>query len=622
MYRRLDLKVGFACNNNCRFCAAGHKREMGNKDTERIKSELLKGITEGFQEVVLTGGEPTIRLDIIELVSYASSIGYEDIQLQSNGRMFSYMKFCEGIVEAGGNEFALSIHGPTAEIHDFLTRVPGSFEQTVQGIKNLRSLDQHILTNSVVTKSNYLHLPELAHFLVGLGVDQLQMAFVHAVGNADKNFDYIVPRKSLAAPYIKRALQIGLDAGIKVMAEDMPYCFMKGYESYLGELYAPSTQVVDIDHIIPKFEETRVKEGKCKGEVCKRCKYYSVCEGPWREYPERRGWSEFIPVEDKSGHIPSQTPLEDEGTMLQKANEYFTNGDISKSFAYNKKVLDKNPCNQSALQTIAEIADFKLFSGRKNDFRDFMNLCSRALEIEPDNAAAHFLMARILKIGGLYKKAIDWYSRACALDPENWRGWTLLGIAYRNNGDIETGNKIIFNFRVYKQLFSKDWHGIYYHRLKNLLEVIHTPEDLSKIIKTEPKFKVLSFQLEQKLLNRKTGKKIIQLLDKLRAEGVVFRMSRPLPRCLFSVSEYQKLLEMYEMPKNCLECSELALADDKDLELCSGSRIRVKEKITKDQIYAALAKTACGESLTCKRCMHNLRGDCGLLCFTGGESNV
>jgi MoaA/NifB/PqqE/SkfB family radical SAM enzyme len=296
--RRRDIKLGFACNNNCRFCAVGHKKCLGSKDTERIKSEIYKNSHE-FEEIVLTGGEPTVRPDILELVAYAREVGYEYIQIQSNGRMFCYKKFCEGIIDAGLNEFALSLHGPTAEIHDFLTQSPGSFEQTVQGIKNLKELDQCVLCNSVATKSNYTHLPEIAHLLVNLGVFQFQMAFVHGMGNADENFDYIVPRKSLAAPYIKKALQVGIDAGVRVMSEDMPYCFMKGYEKYIGELFIPSSEVIDIDEIIPKFEDVRIEKGKCKGEKCKKCKYYRICEGTWKDYPERRGWSEFIPVEDE-----------------------------------------------------------------------------------------------------------------------------------------------------------------------------------------------------------------------------------------------------------------------------------------------------------------------------------
>ena len=299
MPRRLDLKLGFSCNNNCRFCVQGDKKKLGDKSTDRIKKELRETIEEGIDEVVLTGGEPTVRKDILELVSYAHDLGYRIIQIQTNGRMFFYKEFCERMIGAGANEFSPAIHGHTAEIHDYLTRTPGSFNQTVQGIKNLKELGQYVLTNSVVTGPNYAKLPELARLLVELNVDQFQLAFVHACGNAEKYFDEIVPRKSLAAPYIKKALQVGIDAGVRVMAEAMPYCFMQGYEKYVSELYIPSSKVIDFNSVDPNFEATRVSLGKCKAEKCKKCRYYLVCEGPWREYPERRGWGEFVPVKGK-----------------------------------------------------------------------------------------------------------------------------------------------------------------------------------------------------------------------------------------------------------------------------------------------------------------------------------
>ncbi|MEM3556115.1 MAG: radical SAM protein [Candidatus Micrarchaeia archaeon] len=296
MAERLDLKVGFSCNNNCRFCVQGNKKTLGDKSSSQIKKELRETVDEGINQVVFTGGEPTIRKDIIELVSYAHDLGYELIQIQTNGRMLYYKDFCERLIKAGANEFSPAIHGHIAELHDYLTRSPGSFNQTVQGIKNLKELNQRVITNSVVTKPNYRHLPELATLLVQLDVDQFQMAFVHAGGNAYTYFDQIVPRKCLAAPYIKRALQIGINAGIRVMAEAVPYCFMQGYERYVSELYIPPTKVIDFASTDPRFEETRVSEGKCKTDKCKRCKYYLICEGPWREYPERRGWEEFNPV--------------------------------------------------------------------------------------------------------------------------------------------------------------------------------------------------------------------------------------------------------------------------------------------------------------------------------------
>ena len=297
MGKRVDLKVGFSCNNFCRHCVQAHKRGWGNKSTERIKNELEEAKRDGAADVVFTGGEPTIRKDIIELVAYAKELGYETIQIQSNGRMFAYKPFCKKIIEAGANEFSPALNGHIPELHDFLSSSPGAFKQTVQGIKNLRELGQRIITNTVVSKPNYRYLPEIATLFVKLGVDQFQFAFVHAGGNAWKNFDSIVPRVSLAAPYIHKGLQIGIDAGIKVMAEAMPYCIMKGYEKYVSELYIPETEIMDAKVKVKSFTIVRQTKGKVKFSQCKKCKYELICEGSWREYPEKRGSEEFQPVE-------------------------------------------------------------------------------------------------------------------------------------------------------------------------------------------------------------------------------------------------------------------------------------------------------------------------------------
>jgi len=298
MAERLDLKVGFRCNNNCIFCAQAHKRHLGDRTTDELKLELTRAYEEGIREVVFTGGEPTIRKDIFELVSFARELGYELIQIQTNGRMLSYRKMCEKLIEAGVTEFSPALHGHTAIIHESQTRAPGSFAQTVQGIKNLRSLNQYILGNSVVTKLNYRYLPELAKLWVELGADQFQLAFVHAVGNAQKYFDLVVPRKSTVAPFIHKAIEIAETHGMRIMVEAFPFCLMKGYEKYCSELYMPRAEVRDAQGVVD-FDTWKRTEGKKKFPQCKECKFNLVCEGPWKEYPERFGSSEFVPVKGK-----------------------------------------------------------------------------------------------------------------------------------------------------------------------------------------------------------------------------------------------------------------------------------------------------------------------------------
>lgn len=298
-YKRVDIKTGFICNNNCKFCVQADNKCKGNRSFEEIKKDLIES-RKRCEGVVLTGGEVTIRKDFFEIVTLAKEIGYKSIQIQTNGRMFSSLEFCKKTIEAGATEFSPAIHGYCAEQHDFLTQSKGSFNQTVKGIKNLKSLGAYVITNTVVVKPNYATIPEIAKLLFKLKVDQFQFAFVHPMGNALKNFENIVPSISLAAPYICKGLQRGINAKIKVMAEAMPYCLMKGYEKYIAENVMPETEIKGKEYQNTiSFTKQRKEEGKLKFPQCNQCKYNLICEGPWREYPEKRGNSEFIPIIEK-----------------------------------------------------------------------------------------------------------------------------------------------------------------------------------------------------------------------------------------------------------------------------------------------------------------------------------
>ena len=302
---RVDIKTGWNCNNRCLFCVQGDKRSLyGNKTTEEVK-KLLEEAAADADSIVFTGGEVTIRKDLPELVRYARELGFKSIQIQTNGRMLAYRQLCEDLIEAGANEFSPALHGHTPELHDYLTNGKGSFVQTVKAIRNLKELDQLVITNSVITRSNYRHLPELAALLVSLGVDQCQFAFVHPLGTAAENFTSIVPRMSEIEPFVKRGLDVGIRAQRRVMTEAIPYCFMEGYEIYVAERVIPRTKIMEGHLTIADYTEHRLTEGKAKGPRCRECAFNAMCEGPWREYPETYGWDEFIPRADFSKAHPN-----------------------------------------------------------------------------------------------------------------------------------------------------------------------------------------------------------------------------------------------------------------------------------------------------------------------------
>jgi len=265
---RVDIKTGWNCNNRCVFCVQGSKREkFGNKPTEEVK-RLLEEARRDSDSIVFTGGEVTIRPDLVELVRFARDLGYSIIQIQTNGRMLAYRKVCEDLIAAGANEFSPALHGPTPELHDYLTC-------------------------------------SRAALLVALGGAQFQLAFVHPLGTAGENFYSVVPRLSLCQPYVHRALDVGIAAGRRVMTEAIPYCFMVGYEPYIAERIMPRTKIFEGHLTIADYTEHRLTEGKAKGPPCEECAFRGLCEGPWREYPEHYGWDEFQTRKDLAGAHPA-----------------------------------------------------------------------------------------------------------------------------------------------------------------------------------------------------------------------------------------------------------------------------------------------------------------------------
>lgn len=295
MGRRADIKTGYTCNSNCVFCVIGDKLFTGERPTGEVLEEM-KLSRRTCDDIVFTGAEVTLRPDFLHLVQAAKRLGYKNIQVQTNGRLFSYLDFCKKAVLAGANEFSPSLHAPVAKVHDGLTRSQGSFEQIVQAIKNLKGLGQRIVTNTVAAKQNVKLLPDLARLFVELKVDQFQIAFPHPTGHAATYFNAVVPRMSELAPYLHEALRIGEDAGVSCMAEALPYCMMQGYERFVSELYIPPTEIVYDGFVIPDYKRDRVERGKSRFPQCATCRWEPMCEGPWREYPEILGGDEFQPV--------------------------------------------------------------------------------------------------------------------------------------------------------------------------------------------------------------------------------------------------------------------------------------------------------------------------------------
>lgn len=310
--KETNICTGFSCNNKCLFCCEGHNRDAGDKSTKQVMTDILSAKRRGITRIIFTGGESTIRKDIFSLIRLAKKQEFREIFLITNGRMCSRMEFCEKLKGAGLTHILFSLNGSKSEIHDKLTQVPGSFSQVVEGIKNIKKAGSILIeNNTTINKINFKDLPQIAELLIKLGVDYYEFIFVNPSGLALENFDSIVPRYKEVVLALHKALDVGINADIKATAESMPFCMMKGYEKYMTEFYmAPVREKLMPQQNIYDLNESRKKSVKIKGSQCRDCRYFSVCEGIWKEYAKRFGFEELTPIPGK--RISSMREIMDE----------------------------------------------------------------------------------------------------------------------------------------------------------------------------------------------------------------------------------------------------------------------------------------------------------------------
>jgi len=295
-YEKYEIFLNFECNARCIFCSIGH---MFNKD-KRIKQrdEVLREIKtakeHGVKTISFSGGEPTIRKDLIKFVEYAKEIGFKTIEIQSNGMMYCYDDYVKELVDAGANRFLVSIHGSNARVHDFLTRVNGSFEKTMKGVENLYKRKVDLRFSIVINKYNYKELEQWAKMLLKYEGFSYHLNYITPIGFAKESYKKLAPRISEVVPEVKKAVGVILNAGLGPWIHNIYPCNMLGYEGMMSELMEKKTMISGAD-FKADIDKTKM-EGREKPKTCKKCKFNLMCAGPYKKYFDVYGSKEFKPI--------------------------------------------------------------------------------------------------------------------------------------------------------------------------------------------------------------------------------------------------------------------------------------------------------------------------------------
>jgi MoaA/NifB/PqqE/SkfB family radical SAM enzyme len=176
--------------------------------------------------LILTGAEITLRRDLPDLARLARHNGFEHVRIQTHGMRLADEAYCQELIDAGVDEFFVSVAAADAESHDCITGVPGSFEKTIQGLENLDRYPGVVsLTNTVVTQRSYQHLPGIVERLAHLK-NLVQMEFWNFWPMSETDEKDLLVSHLEVRPYLRNAIRLARQHKRAVEVKNFPECLL------------------------------------------------------------------------------------------------------------------------------------------------------------------------------------------------------------------------------------------------------------------------------------------------------------------------------------------------------------------------------------------------------------
>src|SRR5258706_2412403 len=181
------------CPLQCPYCSNPVEldRASGELTTEEWKKVLTELAEIGVLQIHFSGGEPTARKDLVELVQHASDVG-----LYSNLITSAVLLTRERLValaDAGLCHVQISFQGNEPQVADRVAGVKNSHEKKIEAAKGTRELELPLTVNAVMHRQNLHQLSDIIQMAVDLDADRLEVANVQYYGWALKNRAALMP---------------------------------------------------------------------------------------------------------------------------------------------------------------------------------------------------------------------------------------------------------------------------------------------------------------------------------------------------------------------------------------------------------------------------------------------
>lgn len=222
---RIYFEFTGKCNLACRYCftSSSPEKETG-MSTEMVKSLLEDMKNSGVINVRFTGGEPTIRPDWYEVLTYAKSLGLV-VAISSNGVFEDMDKTVSQILSLDIEQITFSIDG-LETAHDYI-RGKGTFKKIKRALEKLK-ISKALRLTTILTKLNVKEIPEIVEF-AGKYVKIINFVFLRSIGRGIRYKELLLSFEELyeSARLVKELQKKYSDLLIFHSANPLPKEFLK-----------------------------------------------------------------------------------------------------------------------------------------------------------------------------------------------------------------------------------------------------------------------------------------------------------------------------------------------------------------------------------------------------------
>jgi MoaA/NifB/PqqE/SkfB family radical SAM enzyme len=183
---RCEFALNNACNANCGFCNFARDKLPKERWEYVERQGAFDAIDilfrQGIRYLILTGGEPTLHPDLIDIIAHATTKGMK-VMMVSNAGLLKPRRIA-GYAEAGLSSFVISIDAADAEAHEANRGLPGVCDKIREANAEIESLG--MIATASVTLSRLLDLDKLPAFLKDLGFTSV--TFSYPLTNLNSSF--------------------------------------------------------------------------------------------------------------------------------------------------------------------------------------------------------------------------------------------------------------------------------------------------------------------------------------------------------------------------------------------------------------------------------------------------